>query len=105
MNVLGEASRPIVIDWPNACRGNPAGDSCRSYLILKLHADEVAEPDLKAHRPGFKIWSGAQADIGRITNDLERVSRGSSRKGEISHIGALEVLSWTSGCLKDLEIY
>jgi glutathione S-transferase len=23
--------------------------------------------DLKAHRPGFKIWSGAQADIDRIT--------------------------------------
>src|SRR5438477_7627574 len=23
--------------------------------------------NLKAHRPGFKIWSGAQADIDRIT--------------------------------------
>ena len=30
MNVLGEASQPIVIDWPNACRGDPAGDICRS---------------------------------------------------------------------------
>jgi Phosphotransferase enzyme family len=34
MNVLGEASQPMVIDWPNACRGDPAGDVCRSYLIL-----------------------------------------------------------------------
>ena len=42
MNVLGDVSHPIVIDWPNACRGDPAGDVCRSYLILKLHADEVA---------------------------------------------------------------
>ena len=49
MNVLGEASQPIVIDWPNACRGDPAGDVCRSYLILKLHADEVAEPYLDAY--------------------------------------------------------
>jgi aminoglycoside phosphotransferase (APT) family kinase protein len=49
MNVLGDASRPIVIDWPNACRGDPAGDVCRSYLILKLHADEVAEPYLDAY--------------------------------------------------------
>jgi hypothetical protein len=39
-----------VIDWPNACRGDPAGDVCRSYLILKLHADEVAEPYLDAYR-------------------------------------------------------
>ena len=49
MNVLGEASQPMVIDWPNACRGDPAGDVCRSYLILKLHADEVAEPYLDAY--------------------------------------------------------
>jgi Ser/Thr protein kinase RdoA (MazF antagonist) len=49
MNVLGEASQPIVIDWPDACRGDPAGDVCRSYLILKLHADEVAGPYLDAY--------------------------------------------------------
>jgi Ser/Thr protein kinase RdoA (MazF antagonist) len=49
MNVLGEASQPVVIDWPNACRGDPAADVCRSHLILKLHADEVAEPYLDAY--------------------------------------------------------
>ena len=49
MNVLGEASQPIVIDWPNACRGDPAGDVCRSYLLLKLHANEVAEPYVDAY--------------------------------------------------------
>jgi aminoglycoside phosphotransferase (APT) family kinase protein len=48
MNVSGEASQPMVIDWPNACRGDPAADVCRSYLILKLYADEVAEPYLDA---------------------------------------------------------
>jgi aminoglycoside phosphotransferase (APT) family kinase protein len=48
-NVLGEVSQPIVIDWPNACCGDPAADVCRSYLILKLHADEVAEPYLDAY--------------------------------------------------------
>jgi aminoglycoside phosphotransferase (APT) family kinase protein len=49
MNVLGDSSQPIVIDWPNACHGDPAGDVCRSYLMLKLHADEVAEPYLDAY--------------------------------------------------------
>jgi Phosphotransferase enzyme family len=47
-NVLGDGSRPMVIDWPDACRGNPAADICRSYLLLKLHAADIAEPYLDA---------------------------------------------------------
>jgi hypothetical protein len=38
-----------VIDWPDACRGDPAADVCRSYLLLKLHAEEIAEPYLEAY--------------------------------------------------------
>ena len=47
-NVLGEGPRPIIIDWPDACRGDPAADVCRSYLLLKLHAEEIADPYLDA---------------------------------------------------------
>ena len=47
INVLGELSQPVVIDWPDACRGDPAADVCRSYLLLKLHAEEIAEPYLE----------------------------------------------------------
>jgi aminoglycoside phosphotransferase (APT) family kinase protein len=49
INVLGETSPPFVIDWPDACRGDPAADVCRSYLLLKLHAEEIAEPYLEAY--------------------------------------------------------
>jgi tRNA A-37 threonylcarbamoyl transferase component Bud32 len=49
MNVLGEATRPIVIDWPDACRGDPAADVCRSYLLMKLQAEDLAEPYLDAY--------------------------------------------------------
>jgi len=49
INVLGEPSRPTVIDWPDACRGEPAADVCRSYLLLKLHAEEIADPYLGAY--------------------------------------------------------
>jgi Ser/Thr protein kinase RdoA (MazF antagonist) len=49
INVLGEVSQPIVIDWPDACRGDPAADVCRSYLLLKLHAEEIADPYLDAY--------------------------------------------------------
>jgi hypothetical protein len=38
----------VVIDWPDAYRGDPAADACGSYLLLKLNAEEIAEPYLDA---------------------------------------------------------
>ena len=49
MNVLGEAALPIVIDWPDAARGDPAADVCRSWLLLKLHGGDLADPYLDAY--------------------------------------------------------
>jgi Ser/Thr protein kinase RdoA (MazF antagonist) len=49
VNVLGQNSLPMVIDWPDACCGDPAADVCRSYLLLKLHAEDIAEPYLHAY--------------------------------------------------------
>jgi hypothetical protein len=49
INVLGQNSLPMVIDWPDACCGDPAADVCRSYLLLKLHAEDIAEPYLDAY--------------------------------------------------------
>lgn len=49
MNVLGETSRPFIIDWADARRGDPAADVCRSYLLLKLHVAELATPYVDAY--------------------------------------------------------
>src|SRR6516164_8975377 len=49
INVLGQNSQPMVIDWPDACCGDPAADVCRSYLLLRLHAADIAEPYLDAY--------------------------------------------------------
>jgi aminoglycoside phosphotransferase (APT) family kinase protein len=49
MNVLGDAAQPMVIDWPDASRGDPAADVCRSYLLMKLHPEDLAEPYLEAY--------------------------------------------------------
>jgi Phosphotransferase enzyme family len=48
IDVLGQNSLPMVIDWPDACCGDPGADVCRSYLLLKLHAEDIAEPCLDA---------------------------------------------------------
>jgi hypothetical protein len=39
----------VIIDWLDARRGDPAADVCRSYLVLKLHAAEIAMPYLDAY--------------------------------------------------------
>jgi aminoglycoside phosphotransferase (APT) family kinase protein len=49
INVLGQTSDPIVIDWADAACGDPAADACRSYLLLKLHAEEIANPYLDTY--------------------------------------------------------
>ena len=49
INVLGQNSRSMVIDWPDACCGDPAADVRRSYLLLKLHPEDIAEPYLDAY--------------------------------------------------------
>jgi hypothetical protein len=49
LNILGDGEQPCVIDWPDACRGDPAADLCRSYVLLALHAPELAEPYLESY--------------------------------------------------------
>jgi Ser/Thr protein kinase RdoA (MazF antagonist) len=49
INVLGQTLLPMVIDWADACSGDPAADVCRSYLLLKLHAADIAEPYIDAY--------------------------------------------------------
>jgi hypothetical protein len=49
INVLGETAQPVVIDWPDARRGDPAADACRSYLLMRLHAENLAGPYLGAY--------------------------------------------------------
>jgi aminoglycoside phosphotransferase (APT) family kinase protein len=49
MNILGDMAQPVVIDWPDARRGDPAADVCRSYLLMRLHAEPLAGPYLEAY--------------------------------------------------------
>jgi hypothetical protein len=49
LNILGDTADPLIIDWPDARRGDPAADVCRSYLLLKLHAADIATTYLDAY--------------------------------------------------------
>jgi Phosphotransferase enzyme family len=63
LNILGDIDRPMIIDWRDARRGDPAADVCRSYLLLKLHAPQIATAYLDAYcrrgnvdRPAVLRW-------------------------------------------------
>ena len=76
INVLGEVSRPFVIDWPDACRGDPAADLCRSYLLLRLHAADIAEPYLDAYcRISNVTWEKVLDWLPWVRRDLQKISR------------------------------
>jgi len=42
MNILGEPTEAVVIDWLAATSGDPAADVCRSYLLLEMNWPEIA---------------------------------------------------------------
>jgi aminoglycoside phosphotransferase (APT) family kinase protein len=48
-NVLGVPSRPSVIDWMAASRGTPAADVCRSYVLIKSIAPDLASSYVDAY--------------------------------------------------------
>lgn len=53
-NLLGNIEQPTIIDWADATSGPPAADACRSYLILKPIAPDLAE----AYLAGYAAASG-----------------------------------------------
>ena len=41
-NIMGPIDRPILLDWQDACSGDPAADACRSYVLMKKSTPEIA---------------------------------------------------------------
>ena len=48
-NVLGWPSRLSVIDWMAASRGSPAADVCRSYVLIRSIAPDMASSYVEAY--------------------------------------------------------
>jgi aminoglycoside phosphotransferase (APT) family kinase protein len=41
-NIMGPPGRENLVDWLDACRGDPAADVCRSYVLMRPAAPELA---------------------------------------------------------------
>jgi len=106
MNVLGEASQPIVIDWPNAWRGDPAADVCRSYLLLRLHADEIAKPYLDAYYRVASVRCETVLDWFAVCRRGQAGRRCPRRATSLTrtHRGAVIRAAVSSLCARDAKI-
>ena len=48
-NIIGPVGREVLIDWLDASRGEPAADVCRSYVLLRSAAPEMASAYVDAY--------------------------------------------------------
>jgi aminoglycoside phosphotransferase (APT) family kinase protein len=48
-NVLGDMQHPVIIDWLDATRGDPLADVCRSYVLMRPSAPDLASSYLEAY--------------------------------------------------------
>jgi Ser/Thr protein kinase RdoA (MazF antagonist) len=49
LNILWPADGPVVVDWLDACRGAPAADACRSWVLMRARTPELADAYLAAY--------------------------------------------------------
>ena len=48
-NILGAPGREVVVDWLDACAGDPAADVCRSYVLIRPVAPDLADAYVEAY--------------------------------------------------------
>ncbi len=56
-NILGAGGDMTIIDWLDACSGNPAADVCRTYLLLRRALPSIAEAYVVTYAKGSDISS------------------------------------------------
>ena len=49
LNILGPPGGEIIVDWPDATQGDPAADVCRSFVLIRPVAPEVAAAYVEAY--------------------------------------------------------
>lgn len=48
-NIMGPPGRELVVDWLDACAGDPAADVCRSYVLIRPVAPDLAAAYVDAY--------------------------------------------------------
>jgi hypothetical protein len=57
-NIMGSLGQEVLVDWLDACCGEPAADVCRSYVLMRPHLPDFAS----AYVERYAAASGANAE-------------------------------------------
>lgn len=49
LNFLGSPGGALIVDWLDACQGEPVADVCRSYVLMRRVAPELAASYVDAY--------------------------------------------------------
>lgn len=81
LNVLSDGSKHWIIDWVDACAGNPLADACRTYLIFKQYITRLAGTylrtfckEIKAKQKDVLAWLPVIA-AARLDENMDDKSR------------------------------
>ena len=78
-NVLVGGDRPMVVDWTNATRGDPAGDVARTWVLLEVSPVPPGAPALMRRLAGIGrgvlLHGYARAYLRRSMIDADRLAR------------------------------
>ena len=55
-NIMGPPGQQLLVDWVDACCGEPAADVCRSYVLMRPHLPDFAS----AYVDRYSAASGAE---------------------------------------------
>jgi aminoglycoside phosphotransferase (APT) family kinase protein len=76
LNILGPPGAPLLVDWLDASRGDPAADVCRSFLLIRTVAPDLAAAYVDAYarasgisRDAIFAWLPYVA-AGRLAEDV-----------------------------------
>jgi aminoglycoside phosphotransferase (APT) family kinase protein len=57
-NIIGSVEGAVVVDWLDACRGAPAADVCRSYVLMHAVIPEFADAYVLAYSRAANVEPG-----------------------------------------------
>ena len=56
-NILGSGQDTVIVDWLDACSGNPAADVCRTYLLMRRVLPAIAEAYVVTYAKAAELTS------------------------------------------------
>ena len=66
LNIIGPIGQEVLVDWLDATRGDPAAYVCRSFVLMRHWAPEVAGAYVEAYAGGSGETPGEDLQVASV---------------------------------------